>query len=493
MMVIMTNQSAFKEFSKYVSLSVLGLVCYSIYVLADTFFIANAIGPIGLAALNFAIVVFSVIQGFGLMIGIGGATRYTILKNKGDLAGAKAIFSHSLILGGILAIIFMTLGLFFSGAIAAALGADAVTLPLAVDYIRTILLFSPFQLLNNVLIAFVRNDGNPRLATAGMMIGSFFNILLDYVFLFPLAMGMFGAALATNLSMIISIFVMLFHFKGKKCGFTLKFANNNDAKSISHDTVSENNIPLNQSKTTTLSNKKIIELSQNNRIDHESKALKKPQLTLSHKELGKVITLGSSALISELAFAIALITFNLVILRLVGNMGVAAYGIVANITLVCLYVFSGVAQGMQPLVSRNYASHLLKSTRTLLKWGMITAALLGLTIYSLTNLFARPIILAFNNENDALLTYLVRNGFRLHFIGLIFAGINIVIAAYFAAINKARTALLLSLLRSCIVIIPLVLILSLRHEMTGVWMTFGLTEFIVLIISLFAIQKTKKT
>ena len=165
------EKSLVKDFSKYVSLNILGMIGVSFYILADTYYIAKALGATGIAALNFAIPVFSIILGIGLMIGIGGAARFGILKSRNKHKEAEAVFAGALKLGTLVGLLFAVLGLFGSKALSSILGADAVTLPLTHAYMATIMVFAPFFILNNTVLAFVRNDNNPRLAMLAMIGG----------------------------------------------------------------------------------------------------------------------------------------------------------------------------------------------------------------------------------------------------------------------------------------------------------------------------------
>jgi len=279
---IYVEKGIFRKFIKYVSLNIIGMMGLSCYILADTFFIAKVLGASGIAALNFSISVYSLLHGVGIMIAIGGATRYSILKSQGSNQKANTVFSICLKLGIILGLVFALMGIFGSTSLALVLGADISTLPLTKTYLTTILCFAPFFIINNILLAFVRSDNNPKLSMVAMLIGSFSNIILDYIFMFPLKMGMFGAAFATCLAPIICIGILLMHFVRKKNSF--KYISN--------------------------------------------------KITFTHA--WDIITLGISGFINEISSAVVLITFNLVILKLKGNLGVAAYGIIANI--VCMLI-----------------------------------------------------------------------------------------------------------------------------------------------------------
>ena len=435
-MVITSGRTVFKDFTKYVSLSVLGMICISFYILADTFFIAMALGSNGLAALNISISVFCILHGVGLMIGIGGATQYSILKN--GCRGAEKVFTHSLAAGAFVSIIFVAIGILFVTPLAKMLGADADTLPLAVAYMQTMLCFAPFFIFNSILGAFIRNDNNPKLAMAGMLVFSISNVVLDYIFLFPLSMGMFGAALATGLSLVLSVCVLSLHFWAGK-----------------------NQLCLCKCK-------------------------------ISIAMLSNIFLLGSSAMINELAFAITLITFNLVILNIEGNVGVAAFGIVANIAAVAISIFTGVAQGIQPLISKGHGSGDGVLVRQILKYAMASVVLLAFTIYGIAYFNSTVIVSAFNSEANATLALLATNGIKIYFAGFAFAGINIIAAAFFSAADSPKAALFISVLRGCVIIVPMVIISSALLKMSGVWLSFVLTELIVCVLSVaFFVKKLR--
>lgn len=434
----MEKNHTFKKFGKYVSLNVIGMVGLSCYILADTFFVAKALGANGLTALNFCISVFSILQGFGLMLGIGGATRYTILKNSGEEKNANMAFVHSLVMGAVLSVIFLTIGLFFSRPVVRILGADDITTPLAEEYLKTILSFAPFFLANNTLLAFVRNDNGPKLSMAAMLISSFSNIVLDYIFMFPMSMGMFGAAFATGLSPMISLCILSLHFIRKKNHFSLI------------------------------------------------------RCKISVRKIFDILFLGISSFIGEMSSAIVLITFNLAILKIEGNIGVAAYGIVANISLIAVSVFSGVAQGIQPLASEGYGSGDKKLVRQVLHYAALTVLVLAAAIYLLIFFYGRHIVSIFNSEGSEVLARLATEGIRIYFIGFFFAGINIIAAALFSATEDAKTAFLISILRSCILMVPMVVIMSSLLKMQGVWASFVITEFIVCLISVTALYQANR-
>lgn len=427
-----------KKFAKYVSLNILGMIGLSCYILADTFFISKALGANGLAALNFSISIYCIIQGLGLMIGIGGATRYTILRSKNRDKEAKKVFSNALTIGLIVSFILAIIGLIFSRKLSQILGADTDTINMSNVYLKTILCFSPFFISNNILLAFIRNDGDPRLSMTGMIVGSLSNIILDYIFIFPLSMGMFGAAFATCLAPIISIGVLSIHFIKRRNNFKLE--------------------------------------------------LIKPNF----KIVSKIISLGMSSFITEVSSGVVLMVFNLIILNISGNIGVAAYGIVANISLVIIAIFTGIAQGMQPLVSEGYGKKNKELMNGVLKYSIILSVFISIVIYIVANIFSKEIVAIFNSENIEELTTLAINGIKIYFVGFIFVGINIISAAFLSGTSNVKPAFMISMLRGFVLLIPIAYILANIYNMNGVWISFVVAELLTFIVSVWKLYADKK-
>ena len=419
----MKSSSMKRLFCKYVTMNVFGMVGISLYILADTFFVARGIGADGLTALNLAIPIYTFISGTGLMIGMGGATRFSISES-------KTVFTQSLYFTLMLSSVFFTVGLLLPDQLASFLGADMVTQQMTKTYLQVILCFSPMFILNNLIICFVRNDGNPKLSMLAMLLGSFSNIILDYIFIFIFDMGLFGAAFATGIAPIISLIVLSGHIITKKNSFGIERG--------------------------------------------------KPVLQV----FKDISLLGISFLITEFSAGIVMIVFNAIILKNAGNLGVAAYGIIANIAFVIMAIFTGISQGVQPIISKNYGMGKHNNVQKLLKHGILLVSLLSMIIYIVSFAFTEPIVSAFNKEKDFQLSQIATRGLRIYFIGFMFAGINTLLATYFGSIDKPKNAFVISILRGFIFIIPFTFILSALWGMTGIWLAMPFTELIVMVFSM---------
>lgn len=416
------------QFVKYVAFNIAGMLGISFYIIADTFFISMALGSRGLAALNFTLAVFNIIYGFGQMVGIGGAARSSILKSIGKIKNFEKIFMNSLYIGMIAGLIFLLSGVFFTTEISYLLGADNETIAYTEVYICTLLCFAPCFILNYIITAYVRNDGNPKICMVAMLVSSIANIILDYIFIFTFSMGMYGAVFATGLSPIISLSVLCVHLAGKKT------------------------------------------------------ELKLIKCCISIKRIMSLLKLGVSAFITEFSSSVTVIAFNFILLETSGNTGVAAYGIIANSALVASSIFSGVSQGVQPLASR-YCKENSQILRKIAAYTAITVILISVGIYLTVFFGAENIIAVFNSENNERLGRIAVKGIKIYFLGYLIAGMNIVSSAFFSAIDMAAKSAVISVLRSALLIVPSVIILGMLLKINGVWLSFTVTELITGIVS----------
>ena len=388
----------------------------------------------GVTLLNLCLPIYNLIFAFGSMIGLGAATRYAILRAQGD-ARAQRYFSNAIFSVCILAVPFMLVGIFRPDGLLRLMGGDADIVALGMNYARIFLMFTPFFMCNYVVASFVRNDGDPSLAMVATLSGSLFNVVFDYIFIFPMGLGLPGAALATAISPILSIAVCSAHF-----------------------------------------------IKKSNTITFVRKA---PSVRL----LAQSCQLGISGFVGELSSGVTTTVFNFLLLRLAGNVAVAAYGVVANFALVATAIFNGVAQGAQPLVSQCYGKNEMAGARKLLLLGCGTALGLAALLYGVVFGYTDVLTALFNSENSALMATFAHSGMRIYFVGYFFAGCNIVAAGYLGAVNRPAEASITSLCRGMVAIVVCSLVLSALFGMNGVWAAFPVSEAITLALTVFLLKR----
>lgn len=431
----MEEKNIFRDFSKYVFLNILGQIAFSCYTLMDTYFVSVKLGADGLAALNIDFPFFSLLNGLGLMYGIGGGIKYAICKSRNSEKRANRIFTSAFLLAMVTGIIFFIIGLLFSEKLVVFLGSDKSIFNITNTYLKVMLLFAPAFLLNNIMQAFVRNDKNPRLSMLAMISGSVSNVILDYIFIFPLDMGIFGAIFATGLAPIISLLIILPYILKRKNGFHLT------------------------------------------------------KIKLDLESILEIISKGFTAFITEATSGTVMLVFNLLILGISGNLGVAAFGIVSVISLVVIAIYTGLSQGIQPIISHYYGKNDKEKVEKILKYGFFTQIFLSLIIY-LTIYFGRDLFTSFyNEEGNIILQRYASKGLVLYFLACPFIGINIVTSTFFASTEKVKLSQIISLSRGFIILVPLAFLMAKNFKLNGVWLSYPFSEILVSLISIFLIWK----
>ena len=425
----MNRSNIRSQFLKYVFFNIISTLGISVYILIDTFFIAKGMGADGLAALNVCLPVFNFINGFGLMLGIGGGSKFSMLYCHVERRETDKIFSNAFYAALMISAVFLLTGVYFSRQVTSLLGADSSIFDMAHSYLRTVLLFSPAFILNQLLLCFMRNDCAPKLAMAGVLGSSSVNVVLDYVFIFRFGMGMQGAALATCIAPFFSMGIMSFHFLSGWNAFQLR--------------------------------------------------LVAPSIRITRN----IVSLGLYSLLTECSGGIVILAFNYVIYRMLGNTGIAAYGIIANLAIVVTAVFTGLSGGVQPLMCKLRGEQDEKGIRYLVRISVIAAMLLAAGIYSALYLKTGMLVALFNSSGNAHLQAVAEHGLKLFFLFLPFMGVNSILAVYFTACELPAAAQLTSLLRGEFLVVPLAFVFFYFHSINGIWLTLPIAEFLTLGVS----------
>lgn len=425
-------------FFKYVSAAIAGMIMNSLYILADTVFIGRWIGPRGLAALNIAIPVFNILFATALLFGVGGATAISVVMGKKDYEKVNNIFTLSIAFISLFGIIYSLFGTLFLEEISCVLGAESTNIELVTDYLRPVLMFSFSFLFVYGLTPLVRNDRAPQLAMMATIMGGITNIFFDWLFIVVFEWGMKGAASATVMSAFVSIIILASHF-------------------IRGD-----------------ANLKLVKMK------------------FDFSLFKRIFTNGLPSFIIEISSGIVIVSFNLVILNLLGEIGVSAYGIIANIALICAYMFTGLAQGIQPLISINHVAGLKIRVEKIRKYGIVSALIFGSSFFIVGTIFSKELISLFTDASFELIAISTR-GIRIYFISFIAMGVNIVISTYFQSIELSNYSTMITLSRGVVVLLFSLFTLSYFFQMDGVWLSIVVAEAVTLILGIILIKKQSKS
>lgn len=433
-----STQAIQGEVRHYVVRNVVATLGMSLYVLIDTLFISIAAGALGLTTLNLVLPLFNVFNGVGLLLGVGGATIFSLNKVLHP-ERIRDLYSQLIIFTATLGIVLAVLLNVFATPVVNFLGANDQTRRMAIIYLRICAWSGPLYMCNYISINFIRNDGNPTLTMKATLTETLSVIVIDWFFIFGCGLKMEGAALAVLFSPLISLIVLSRHrhFAGRQ--LQLHWA--------------------------------------------------RPQLA----NLGRSAKLGVAAALNELSTGVSIYFFNHVLLQLADNYAVAAYGVISNIAIVVLAIANGVALGVQPIASREYGQHHFTNVTTALKMGTLITLLLATISFVILVTFKLPIIEAFNTAHSAQLVSYARVGLPIYFTSTFFSALNLLFILFLTAINAARSSFTLSILRGYVILLPAILILAALVGINGVWSAVPVTEFLVCIIaSLLVRQRIKQ-
>ena len=182
--------------------------------------------------------------------------------------------------------------------------------------------------------------------------------------------------------------------------------------------------------------------------------------------------------------------FNIMILQVAGTIGVAAYGIIANLNIIVIGLFTGIGQGFQPLISYYFGQRKAKEIKQVLKLALMTAVSLSIVIFLIGTLMPDSLVSIFNSDSNVQLATIASQGIPLYFASFLLTGVNFVVIYFLAAINQARASLRLSALRGIVFIIPVLLVMSLWFELVGIWLTLLVVEAMTCVLAVYLLKKS---
>lgn len=422
-----------KLFMKYLIPSLLGNMLMAVNILIDGLFVSHGVGEQGLAGVNIAVPIYSLITSISLWIGMGGATLYSIAHGQKQQQKAKKIFTHSILLAFITTGLFILFCLLFEQPIAYLFGANDSIISYVDDYLHVILLFGLVFVFQNVLSVFIRNDGNPTLAMTGLIVASVSNIVLDYLFIFVFKWGVKGAAYATAIGTSLGLLILLTHFVTKQ----------NQMKFV------------------------------HSKIDFSL--------------LGQIFSIGFPSFIVQGAAAVMVIAFNIAFSHFVGEKGIIAYAVVNNMYTVFLMMFTGIGAALQPITSYHYGALLYDRMKKFIKIALITALIIG-TFSFLFGVFGNGFIIQLFGMNDPEIIAYTKKGIAYFFSGYLFLGMNMVFIEYYQSIRNIRIATLIVFSRSLILFIPLLWFLPTLFGPNAIWLVFPVSEGLTVFLTYLALR-----
>lgn len=410
----------------------------SLYTIVDGIFISRLVGTDALSATNIVYPAISLLIAVGVMLATGGSA--IIAKKMGEQKEqeAREDFSFIVLTGFIIGLIFMVVGNIFIDPIVRLLGSTDALMDYCVGYLSVCLYLAPACILQLLFQTFFVTAGKPMLGLILTISGGVANMVLDYLFMGVFHMGVEGAALATGIGQLIPALIGFIYFL----------------------------------------------------FVRHSLYLVKPKIRWS--VLAESSFNGSSEMVTNLSGAIVTFLYNIMMLKLVGEAGVAAITIVLYGQFLFNALYMGFSMGVAPVISYNYGSENNRMLKRIFKICMlfITVSSVIVTVFALV---MSPIIVEVFTAVGTETYTLAKTGFFLFSLNFIFAGVNIFASSMFTAFSDGKTSAIISFVRTFVLIVINILILPALIGVNGVWLSVPLAEFMSVFLSrYFFVKKRKK-
>lgn len=423
-------------YHKYLLPSFASALMISIYSFVDTIAVGQYAGPPGTAAIAVVTPLYGIFTFLAILCGVGGAVLLGKSRGEGNFEKGNAYFTASLILVSVFTLIAWIVFLVFSEPILRFFGADDSLMPEVRAYAKWLIWFLPVFLLPTSLGAFLRNDGAPRLAMAAVIIGGCVNVFGDWFLVFPMDMGLSGAALATLIGNGVQALIMLSHFFRPSCRLRLVLPSCPGAA------------------------------------------------------FRKILSVGIGASVIDFATVFLIILINNQIMRYGTSTDLAVYGVVATIAALFQAMFCGVGQAIQPIVSANFGAGQRERCQQVWKLSLRTALLLGVFFVLVCMLFPTWIVRVFMAVNAEVLAA-APGILRRYSMLFLFQGITVLSTYYLQSIMQNRQSMAVALLRSAALSGALLALLPIALGITGVWIAMPISECLTAVLALYFVYKDR--
>ena len=406
-----------------------GAVVTSVYSLVDAVAVGQSEGPVGAAAMAVINPFWGFVMFIGMIFGLGGSIMMSNMRGKGEEKKANHYFTVSAAMLGVVIAFLWTLIALKRTSIFYFLGATDETIEKVLEYGNVMIAAFPFFFISPFLACFVRNDNDPKRAMAAVMTGGIFNVFGDWLLVFPMGLGMFGAALATVIGTVLQSVILFTHF-----------------------------------------------FSRSNRLRFE-----KPSGILNCA--GRILSTGIGTGLVDLANAILFTLMNNQINRYSTVNAMSVFGVMVNIDTLFQSLFAGVGQAIQPIASTNSGAGEKERCISVRNLGIMTSTAMGILFTAVCLIFPTQIIRLFMDATPEVLE-ITPAIMRKFFILLLFIGTNIVSIYYLQSVLQPGKALIISLGRGIVVSGVLALVLPAVMKETGLWLALPIAEGIMFVVSL---------
>ncbi|CAK7067938.1 MATE family efflux transporter [Tissierella sp. P1] len=422
--------------------AITGMIVNALYNIVDRIFIGKGVGELAIGGLFISSPISLIIMAFGMLIGIGGNTLVSIKLGQDRKEEAEKVTGNSFVLLILISLCISVFGLIFLKPLLNVFGASPSNYQYAYDYMKIILIGAPLQAIGFGMNNFIRGEGSPTIAMKTMLIGAISNTILDPIFIFWFNMGVEGAALATIISQGLSaIWVMRYFFGGKSM--------------------------LN---------------------------IKKEYLKLKLEIAKDIVLIGLGPFSMQIAGSMVTVLLNNSLKNYGGDLANSSMAVINSVAMMVMMPVFGINQGSQPIIGFNYGAQKYDRVKETLKYATIAATVITTIGFLLTQLFPAQLYQLFISKEGNITEILKIGipGMRIYLAMFPIVGLQVVSSNYFQATGRPKHAMLLSLSRQVLVLIPALIILPKIYGLTGVWLAGPISDLIASIITAYFVIKSVK-
>lgn len=412
------------------------MIFMGLYTIVDTIFVSRFVDTNALSAINIVCPIINIIVGLGTMLATGGSAIVACKMGNGDMDGAKKIFTLTILSGAIIGILITSIGLIFMDNIIIWLGASDILIQYCRSYLFIILIFASANILQVLFQSLFVTAGKPQFGLWLVLGAGCTNIILDYVFIVPLQMGISGAALATGIGYLIPTIAGIVFFSKNKG--VLRFC-----------------IPK-----------------------------------LDKKVLFEICFNGSSEMVGQLSTAVTTFLFNIMMMRLIGEDGVAAITIIIYSQFLLTSLYIGFSMGVAPIISYNYGSRNNIQLKYIFKICILFISVASLLVFVFSMVCSSTIVEIFSQKGSNVYE-ITRSGFYIFSFSFLFCGYNIFTSSMFTALSNGKISAILSFLRTFVFITIGLLTLPSVLNIDGIWLAVPIAEILTLFLTVSFIYRYK--
>ena len=438
MKIQLSDHFSYSKLIKFTLPTIAMMIFTSIYGVVDGVFVSNCVGSDAFAAVNLIMPIIMILGSVGFMIGTGGSAIVSKTLGEGKKEKANEYFSMLVYLCVVSGVILSVIGIIFTGPIAVLLGAKGSIAKDCVTYGRTVFFMLTGLFLQNAFQSFLVVAEKPKLGLFVTLLAGFTNMFLDFLFVYVLRFGVFGAALATGISQFVGSVIPIIYFAGGK-----------------------NNV------------------------------LKLTKCSFNKDIIIKTCINGSSEMVTNMSMSLVNILYNMQLMKYIGTNGVVAYGIIMYVGFIFVGTYMGYAVGSAPVISYHYGAGNKDELKNLFKRSLTIIIVSSVVMTLIAEIIAGYLAGIFVSYDNNLLE-LTTEAIRIYAVSYLISGINIFASSFFTALNNGVVSAVISFMRMFVFQVVMILFLPVVLGISGIWTAVIAAEVLSVVISVMFLVKNRK-